>query len=210
LSIRTRKRLSAISLTDPRHLMRHLKAQAIGGTPHEAAVAIAKAEGVSVDTVKKSINQVDMYYKSNSAVRMDVGVRELVIAATAISKESLSGLLMATELVEVPNPKTGKKKIVEREDKTTRLEANRLVKDLIVAVTPKGPLIENNINQTNQVANLTSGVETNEERMRRLRKQAQEHNLLPPEVKGVPASIDSGIEEEDDDEEGGDDDEENE
>ena len=137
------------SLANPRHLMRYLKAQAMGGTEAEKLAAIAKAEGVSVATVKQSVYQVDTYYKRNTNVQMEMGIRDLVISAIPLAKSSLAGLLTATELVEMPDPRTGKKRIVKREDKTTRLEANRLVKDLIVAVQPKGPLIENNVTQTN-------------------------------------------------------------
>ena len=187
------------SLANPRHLMRYLKAQAMGGTEAEKLAAIAKSEGVSAATVKQSVCQVDRYYKQNSNPQMEVAIRSLVISAIPLAQQSLSGLLMATELVEMPDSRTGKKKIVKREDKTTRLEANRLVKDLIVAVQPKGPAVELNVSQTNQVANLSTA-ETTEERFRRLREKAKEFNQLPPETVGVPENIDRD-EEEDDDEE---------
>jgi hypothetical protein len=192
-------RTSRLSLSDPRHLMRYLKAQAMGGEEKEKLAAIAKSEGVSVQTVRNSVYEIDTYRKRNTTLEMDMAIRDLVISAVPLAKESLGGLLTATELVEVPNGQTGKKKVVRQVDKTTRLEANRLVKDLIVAVQPKGAPVEVNVNQTNQVANLSAGTETNEERLRRLRKKAEEYNQLPPEVSGVPDSIDSG--EEDDDEE---------
>lgn len=197
-----------ISLTDPRHLMRFLKAEAIGGTLRERAAAVAKDEGISVEAARRSIYQVDCYRRSHAQPEMDLAIRDLVISAIPLAKQSLMGLLMATELAEVPVPSTGKTKVITQVDKTTRLEANRLVKDLIVAVQPKGPAMEVNVSQTNQVANLSANVETNEERMRRLRKKAEEFNALPPEVAAVPDRIDSGAEldDEDDDEEDGEDD----
>jgi hypothetical protein len=194
-------RLARTSLADPRHLMRYLKAQAMGGEEKDKLAAIARAEGVSIQTVRQSVTHIDTYRKKNTSLEMDLAIRDLVISAVPMAKESLGGLLTATELVEVPNGTTGKKKVVRQPDKTTRLEANRLVKDLIVAVQPKGPMIEQNINQTNQVATLSSGAETNEERLRRLRKRADEFNQLPPEVAGVPDSIDSGEEDDDGDDE---------
>jgi hypothetical protein len=191
-------RLARISRADPRHLMRYLKAQAMGGEEKEKLAAIAKSEGVSVQTIRNSVYEIDTYRKRNTTLEMDMAIRDLVISAVPLAKESLGGLLTATELVEVPNGQTGKKKVVRQVDKTTRLEANRLVKDLIVAVQPKGAPVEVNVNQTNQVANL-SAAETTEERMDRLRQKAREFNQLPPETVGVPEEIDSG--EEDDDEE---------
>ena len=50
--------------------------------------------------------------------------------------------------------------------------------------------------------------ETVEERMKRLRKQAQEHNLLPAQTAAVPDYIDAGEDAPEDD--GDDDDEEDE
>ena len=77
------------------------------------------------------------------------------------------------------------------------------MKDIIVAKQPKGPIAEVNVNQTNQVANLSS-CETTEERMDRLRKKAAEANLLPAEVAAVPGYLDRDEEPESDDDEDGD------
>ena len=118
-------------------------------------------------------------------------------------ESSMAGLLEATELVEVNDAKTGKKKVVTQEDKTTRLEASRIVKDIIVAKQPKGPVAEINVNQTNQVANL-SAAETTEERMDRLRRKAAEENLLPAETAAVPGYLDRDEEKPSDDDDEGD------
>jgi hypothetical protein len=101
-------------------------------------------------------------------------------------------------LVEIKDPKTGQTTLTTRIDKTTRIEALRIVRDVVGHVQPKVAATEVNVHQTNQVANLSTA-ETTEERMARLRKLADEHNLLPAEVSGVPESVDKG--EEDDDEE---------
>lgn len=154
---------------------------------------ISKSEGVSIATVRESINQIDSYRKANSQGEMELAIRNIMISVAPQATETIHGLLTAQEQVEVPDLKTGKKKIVWQEDKTTRLEASRLVKDLIIGMQPKGPAVEVNVAQTNQVANISSA-ETNEERMQRLRKQAQEFNQLPPEVVAVPESIDAGLE----------------
>jgi len=190
-----------MSLRDPRHLMRFLKVSA-KMSPED----IAKAEGVSVSTVKDSIRMIEQYQAQNSSSEMEFAIRSLVVHAIPKAKDTLDGLLDATELVEISDPNTGKKKHVTRPDKTTRIEAMRIVTSLVRESQPKGPLAEVNVNQNMQVANLSSA-ETTEERMRRLRKQAEEFNKLPPEVAGVPDSIDRGDGEDDDDEDGEDEDE---
>lgn len=182
---------------DPRHIVRYLKAQVMGGSEEAAATAIAKSEGVSMQTVLKSIRQVDTYRKKNDRIEFDYAVRSMVIDAIQPAKAALNGLLNATELVEMKDAKSGKTKVVKQEDKTTRLEALRVLNSLMIGLQPKTPMIEQNITQTqqNQTAVLQAGAgETTEERLRRLRKQAQEHRMLPPEVAAVPSHIDAGFE----------------
>ena len=191
-------------MDDPRHLMRWLKAQAVGGSPEEAAKAVAKSEGISLKTAQQSIVEVEAYRKKNDRTEFDYAIRDFVISTMPQAKETLNNLLAATELVEVKNNKTGKTEIVKMDDKVTQLEAQRIFKDVLIGLQPKGPLVENNFNPVNQIANMSSA-ETYEERLSRLRKKAQEHNLLPPEVTAVPKEIDAGSSEEDDD---GEDDEE--
>jgi hypothetical protein len=174
------------SLADPRHLMRFLKQQA-ESMPED----IAKAEGVSVTTVTQSIRLVDAYQKQNTSDELNLAMRDVVISSKEKVKDALHGLLDATELVERKVGETGKVKVVEVIDKTTRLEALRVFNSLAQTMQPKTPLVQNQINNTNQTAVL-SEAETTEERFARLRKQAAEHNLLPPEVAAVPESIDKG------------------
>ena len=100
--------------------------------------------------------------------------------------------------------KTPNKNGVKRQHKTTRLEALRIGKELIVGLQPKTPPVAVNVNQTNQVANL-SAKETNEERLDRLRKQA--NGFISNEVAGVPEGLDESygggedVEEDDEDDE---------
>ena len=72
---------------------------------------------------------------------LDLRINESILKVMPKFEESMAGLLTATELVEISDATTGKKKIVKQDDKTTRLEACRIVKDIIVAKQPKGPLI---------------------------------------------------------------------
>lgn len=192
------KALKKQTPADPRHLLRYLKYQAAGGDD-EAMKRVAAEERVSLATVKQSVLMVDGYKKRNTASEMDLAVRDLVISSVPQAKATLQGLLAATELVEQKDLKTGKVKIVTVEDKTTRLEAVKVLNALIAGLQPKGALMEQTIIQTNQTATLTSG-ETNEERFARLRKRAQEHNALPAEVAAVPEYIDAGEDAEDDEE----------
>ena len=194
-------------MDDPRHLMRWLKSQAIGGSPEEAAKAVAKSEGISLQTAKQSIREVEAFSAKYDKTQFDLATRKYLMDMMHTSQEYMTGLMGATELVEIPNPKTGKKEVVVMPDKTTRLEAQRVFKDIFVGSQPKTPMIENNVNQVNQVAQISQS-ETTEERMRRLRKQAEEFNTLPPVVAAVPKYLDEGDTEEadDDGEEEGDDD----
>ena len=176
---------------DPRHLMRYLKSKA-GITPLE----IAKAEHVSIRRVTESIRGIEAFEHQNSEGQLQLAVRDLVISTIPQAKETLAGLLTAKNIVRTPNATTGKVDVVTSEDKTTQLEAVRLVKDLVIGMQPKQPQVAVNVNQTNQTANIGSA-ETLEERMRRLRSRAHEHNLLPPKVAAVPQAIDAGL---DDDE----------
>ncbi|MGA3264082.1 MAG: VOC family protein [Terracidiphilus sp.] len=72
---------------------------------------------------------------------LDLRINESILKVMPKFEESMAGLLTATELVEINDATTGKKKIVKQDDKTTQLEACRIVKDIIVAKQPKGPLI---------------------------------------------------------------------
>ena len=181
--------LSKHNMRDPRHLMRFVKFQALTGTEPERLKAIAKSESVSVQTVKDSVRQIQSYQEQNKTFNVDLRINESILRVMPAFESSMTGLLEATELVEVPDGNTGKNKIVKHIDKTTRLEASRIVKDIIVAKQPKAPIAEVNVNQTNQVANLSS-CETTEERMDRLRAKAAAENLLPAEVAAVPGYLD--------------------
>ena len=176
---------------DPRHLMRYLKAKA-GIDPKE----IARSEHVTLRRVQESIKEIEAYEFQNSDGQLQLAVRDLVISVIPTAKETITGLLTATTTVRTPNAKTGKVDTYREEDKTTRLEAARLVKDLAIGMQPKQPAVAVNVNQTNQTANIGSA-ETVEERMRRLRARAQEHNLLPPKVAAVPQAIDAGLDDDD-------------
>lgn len=183
------KTLSTRNMRDPRHLMRLVKFRALTGTDSERIAAIAKSEGVGKETVRASVRQMEMYAEQNKTVNVDLRINESILKVMPAFEEGMAGLLTATELVEMPDGNTGKKKVVKQDDKTTRLEASRIVKDIIVAKQPKAPIAEVNVNQTNQVANL-SAAETYEERLARLRKQAQEQNMLPAETIAMPDELD--------------------
>jgi hypothetical protein len=187
------------SLADPRHLLRYLKFQA-GGGDETALRAIAIAEKVNVGTIKQSVMMVDGFRKSNTASELDMHVRDLVISSIPKAKETLNSLLSATELVEHKSAKNGRTTIRTVEDKTTRIEALRLLNSFAATMQPKQAPVEVNVNQTNQTANISSA-ETTEDRFRRLREKAEAFKSLPPIVAGVPENIDAGEEPDDDDEE---------
>ena len=181
------------AMRDARHLMRYLKAKA--GVD---AKEIAKSERVSLQTVNESLRSIEMYEQQNTEGQMQLAVRDLVISTIPQAKETIHGLLTATELVLKKNLKTGKEEHVTVEDKTTRLEGARLVRDLVIGMQPKGPGVAIQMNQNNQPVVQIGSAETTEERMKRLRAQAQAHNLLPPQVTAVPDYIDQGEDSPDD------------
>jgi len=188
---------------DARHLMRYIKAK--GGM---APAAIAKSEKVSLSTVVESIKSIEVYEQQNTEGQLQLAVRDLVISTIPQAKETLHGLLTATEVVMKKNLKTGKDEYVTVDDNTTRLEGTRLVRDLVIGMQPKGPGVAVQVNNNNQPTVNLGTTETTEERMKRLRAQAQAFNLLPPQVTAVPQHIDEGEDspddehDEDDDEEG--------
>jgi hypothetical protein len=183
--------------------MRYIKAK--GGM---APAAIAKSEKVSLSTVVESIKSIEVYEQQNTEGQLQLAVRDLVISTIPQAKETLHGLLTATEVVMKKNLKTGKDEYVTVDDKTTRLEGTRLVRDLVIGMQPKGPGVAVQVNNNNQPTVNLGTTETTEERMKRLRAQAQAFNLLPPQVTAVPQHIDEGEDspddehDEDDDEEG--------
>lgn len=196
-------------MTDQRHLRRFLQFQA-HGADEKAYELVAQSEKASVATVRKSIEIVEGYRNRNNRSELDLAVYDLVISSVPAAKKTLTGLLNATELVEKTNKK-GNKVTVREIDKTTRLEALRIVKGMIADLQPKAPLIEQHNTQTNQTAMVVpQGAETNEERLRRLREQAKQHNALPPEVAAVPDYIDAGEDEDEDDDEDDEDEDEDE
>lgn len=183
-------------MDNPIHLMRWLKAQAVGGSEEASCRAVAKAERVSYEAVRQSIRMVAAYRARNDRNEFDLTMRNVLTSVAPKAKETLAGLLTAMELVEIKDPKTGKTKVVKMEDKTTRLEAVRAFTSLLQSLQPKVPMVEQHISQSMQVAAIAGGAgsaETTEERIRRLRKKAAEHRLLPPEVKGVPQHIDEEV-----------------
>jgi hypothetical protein len=147
---------------------------------------------VSISTVRDSIESIEMYEQQNTEGQLQLAVRDLVISTIPQAKETIHGLLTATELVLKKNLKTGKEEHVTVEDKTTRLEGARLVRDLVIGMQPKTPMVAIQNNQNNNPTVTVGSSETNEERVRRLRKQAQEHNLLPAQVSAVPEWVDEG------------------
>lgn len=194
---------------DPRHLMRFVKFQALSGSESERITAIAAAEHVSKEAVRQSVKEIERYRQQNTREEFDRNVIASLQNVMPVFEQSMVGLLTAEELVEVGDGKAGKKKIIKQPDKTTRLEASRVVKDIIVGTQPRGPMVELTNNQTTQVANL-SAAETNEERMDRLRRQIAEANQLPSETRAVPDYLDRDEEPDDEEEEDEDGDEEEE
>jgi hypothetical protein len=186
------------SVQDARHLMRYLKAKANGGD----LGSIAKAERVSVETVRQSVAKMEAFESMNGDGQLKLAVNGLVRTLIPTAGNTINGLLNATTIMSVKNSKTGQMEDILVEDKTTRLEAGRLVKDLISVTQPKAPTVAIQNNQNMPIATM-SAAESNEERMKRLRKHAQDHNLLPAQVAAVPEYLDvKGADGDDEDDEG--------
>lgn len=175
--------------------MRYLKSKA-----NISVEDIAKADRVTVKTVKESIRDMEAFETLNSEGQISLVVRDMIRITIPIVTETLHGLLGATNTVERKNPKTGQVEYVGEPDKITRTEAVKVFKGLYESTLPKAPGVNVQVSQQNhnQTAVLSSA-ETTEERMRRLKRQASEHNLLPPVVVGTPLEIDKGFDPDDDD-----------
>ena len=108
-------------MRDPRHLMRFVKFQALTGTETERLTAIAKSEGVSASTVRESVRQIQSYREQNATLNVDLRINESILRVMPAFENSMCGLLTATELVEIIDGKTGKKKVVTsgRQDDTS-------------------------------------------------------------------------------------------
>jgi hypothetical protein len=158
--------------------------------------------------VKESIREMEAIEMLNSEGQISLAVRDMVRKTIPLVGETVNGLLTATNIVEIKNPKTGLMEPTVQPDKITRIEAVKLVRGMYEATLPKTPAVEVKVNQsnTNQTAVLSS-CETTEERIRRLKKQAAEFNLLPPLVTGTPVAIDKGFDPDDEGNDDGDDDE---
>jgi Winged helix-turn-helix DNA-binding len=187
---------------DARHLLRYLKSKA-----NISVQDIAKSEHVSVKTVQQSIRDMEAFESLNSEGQVLLAVRDLVRTTIPQVKETIYGLLTATNTVERKNEKTGLKEYVQEPDKITRQEAVKVFTSIVGSIQPKGPGVNVQVNQQNhnQTAVLSSA-ETTEERMRRLKAKAAEHNLLPPVVVGTPEAIDKGFDPDDDEGDDGDED----
>jgi len=198
-----------VNLSDPRHLMRFLKRER-GDTDQD----IAAEEHVSVATVRNSIKEVRIFRQVNSQTEMDIAIRNVVIETAPKMKRTLDRLLNAKNIVRVKNSKTGKEEDIQVDDKSTQLDASRVVKELMIGLQPKSPVaVVNNNQQNNNATVVMSKAETTEERLARLRKKAAEANLLPAETAAVPDHLDRDETPEDndddlDEEEGDDEDDE--
>ena len=123
----TKSLLKPQAMRDARHLMRYLKAKA--GVD---AKEIAKSERVSLQTVNESIRSIEMYEQQNTEGQLQLAVRDLVISTIPQAKETIHGLLTATELVLKKNLKTGKEEHVTVTASPEDLNPDSPRRDLVI------------------------------------------------------------------------------
>ena len=170
------------------HLIRYAQFSASQGSDEERISLVAKQNGVSIQSVRTSIRKVQESKIRCSTEMMETSIRDVVVSTMPALRDTIERMLSAKQIIEVPDARTGRRKAIEVDDKTVQLEAVKASISLISAVQPKAPPVAVNVNQNNLTS--LSSAETMEERMSRLRRQAEEENRRPPEIAGVPDSID--------------------
>lgn len=180
-----------------RKLTRYMRSKA-GMSPE----LIAKQDSISLVQVRKDIREMEEFEAINSEAQVQTMIRDMLRRALPQTSVTIDKLLTATTVVRIKNKKTGLEEDVIVPDKTVQAEAVRMVTGMVSTLQPKTPMVGVQVTQNTQVNTTVGKSETPEERIRRIRAQAAQHNQLPPEVVGVPAIIDAGgsIVEDDDEE----------
>lgn len=161
-----------------------------------SAEEIAVQDKVRVSAVESSIGAIDSFRAANTIEFMNESLVDVVLENADVLKSSLRQSLTA-------NIKDAKGKIVP--DHKTRLAAVSKVTELAQAIQPKPTGKGINLNVSQQNANLhaapppESGFVGYEERLRNIRRNIDQHNLLPSET-GTVIDDDADIEADDEEE----------
>lgn len=195
--------------------LRRLIQQTMGATPE----AIAKAEGVSFESIKRSIVQAEVYRERNSLEFANLAVGHIAVSLSEDVSNSLRSALKAKKTIKKFVRRNGSlhEQSVTVVDHETQLSAVSEYRGLVQAIQPKGGNI--NVNAAaNAEAKASSFSEASyqpgvEEMIDKIRSKVEEQNSRPRElatikddeadiIEGEPDSV-STDEEESLDEEGG-------
>lgn len=185
------------------HMVRHLRT--LRG---ETVADIAKAEGVSVKQVERSLRRIELDRALNTREQMDFETIRVIRESGPEAQEALRRAFHAKAILRKRNKK-GEEVAVLVDDHERQLEAVEMYKELVTAMQPRGNGFTIN-NQANANAAAAAATTTNirtegfEERLKRLRKQQTEFAALPSETIAPPDADDDY---DDDDEEDEDEDE---
>ena len=150
--------------------------------------AIAKAEGISVAVVKKSIQTAEIYREQHSLDSVNLVVGQTVMGVSVDAQAALRGGLRAKKIVKRWVRRKGKpyERATLVPDHETQLAAVGEFRGLVEAIQPKGSKV--NVNATaNATANAAAFSEANyqpgvEEMIDKIRSNVERQNSVPREL----------------------------
>ncbi len=168
------KNQNSIVHQQAKHYMRYLRRN-----EGESLDEIARAEGVSVKAIEKSIKQVELHRSLNNQGNLNANVVAMLMGNLSRVDKGFKKLFNAKSYVE-RRLADGSSELVPIDDTETQLETIKVFGKFIESMQPKGGGLAVNVNQTNQTASVTNIRHGGfVERMTEIRKRVQEHNLLP-------------------------------
>lgn len=173
---------NALAFDQARHIMRYMRVEN-GETP----AAIARAEGVSVRTVERSLKTVEFQRAIYTRTNLNASITGMLMEKMARAGKTLERNLDAKEYVEQKNP-DGSTNLIPVDDKATQLKALEIYLKGIETMQPKGGGQNIRVQQTNAQAAISvasTGGGGYETMLHELIKESNKFNALPPKVADV-------------------------
>ena len=164
--------------------IRRLIQKTLGATDE----AISKAEGVSVEVVKRSIRVAEIYREEHSLDAVNLVVGQTVTGLSVDVQKALRNSLQAKKGVKRYVRRKGKvhERMVQVADHETQLKAVGEYRGLVLAIQPKGGGV-NVTNNATATANAAAFSEANyqpgvEEMIDKIRSKVEQQNTVPREL----------------------------
>jgi hypothetical protein len=167
------------------HIVRYIQ-KTLGATDE----AIAKAEGVSVEVVKRSIRKTEIYRETNSLDAVNLAIGHQIMDLTVDAKTAIRSGMKAHKYVKRYVRRKGKlqERFIRTPDHEIQLAAVGEFRGLVEAIQPKGTKINNNVNASaSATAAASSFSEASyqpgvEEMIDKIRSKVDEQNRVPREL----------------------------